>query len=430
MKLKINSGSRMAAAQMHALAAVRREIRTRDTRVRCKYLREFNSSFRQYERALSTQEMEGRITSASLLLVGDYHALAASQKFAAGLVERIVQKSKLVLGVEAILSRDQQHLDSWWRREISETQLRERIRFDREWGYDWEPFYELLVCAREQSDGIYGLDCMPRHDLRSIRSRDRHAAGKIREMRQQHPDAAILVLFGESHMAPQHLPSSLQKLLPEERALTVLQNIDSIYWDAVGKQAKAVSISDDVICVFTSSPLEKYESYRLCLDRWNAASDDPADFAPAVYNLIFSLARSLGFRLDSPHNGTQPKFLADSLPEVALLDEKAEPGSPLAEPRCMYSPETNTMFVRSFNMFSAAREAARFLHCACTGKIGQGGTPPEQSDVLAYFGARLLCPGAADDLVVNMPGEELYKGYIAGTISHAAIRRMFLGLTA
>ena len=421
----------MAAAQMHALAAVRQEIRTRDTSGRCKYLREFNSSFRQYERVLSTQEVEDRIASASLLLVGDYHALAASQKFAAGLIERIAQNKKVVVGVEAILSRDQQHLDSWWRREIGGTQLRERLRFDREWGYDWEPFYELLVCAREHSEGVYGLDCMPRHDMRSIRSRDRHAAEKIRQMRELHADAVVLVLFGESHMAPQHLPSSLQKLLPEERTLTVLQNIDSIYWDAVGKQAEVVSVSDNVVCVFTSSPLEKYESYRLCLDRWNAAADDPADFAPAVYNLIFSLARSLGFRLDSPHNGTQPKFLADSLPEVVVVEENSDKNSEqnglTADQDCIYSPEANTIYLREFTMFSAAREAARFLHCACTGQIGQSDSLTASGNALAHFGARLLCPGVGNDGAGNDAGEELYQAYLAERVSLAAIGRMFLG---
>ena len=224
---------------MHALAAVRREIRSRDTSSSCKYLREFNYSFRKYERRLSTQELNERATTASLLLVGDYHALPASQKFAASLIENIALRSKVVLGVEAALSRDQAHLDAWWRREIGEETLREKLRFDREWGYEWQPFYELLVCARDQSDGIYGLDCAPRDDLRSIRSRDRHAAEKIREMREGHPGAVIIILFGESHMAPQHLPARLREILPSERTLTVLQNIDSLYWDAVGQQAAA-----------------------------------------------------------------------------------------------------------------------------------------------------------------------------------------------
>ena len=46
--------------------------------------------------------------------------------------------------------------------------------------------------AREHADGIYGLDCMPREDLRQIGARDRHAVHKIAEVRQRHPEAVIL----------------------------------------------------------------------------------------------------------------------------------------------------------------------------------------------------------------------------------------------
>ena len=112
----------------------------------------------------------------------------------------------MVLGVETIFARHQHILDEWWRREIDESELRQRIRFDLDWGYDWAPFYELLVAARDHGEGIYGLDCMPRENLRKIGERDRHAAAKIAEIRGRHPDAVIFVLFGESHLAPEHLP--------------------------------------------------------------------------------------------------------------------------------------------------------------------------------------------------------------------------------
>ena len=67
--------------------------------------------------------------------------------------------------------------------------------------------------------------------------------------------------------------------------------------------------------LFNATPLEKYESYRLFLDQWSRCDDSP-DFAPTFYNLIDSLARFLEINRYSPHNGTQPKFLVDMLPEV------------------------------------------------------------------------------------------------------------------
>lgn len=421
---------------MHALAAVRREIGSHDRVPKSKYLREFADAFRRYDAVLSDEELEGKITTSDLILIGDYHALPASQRFAATVIERCAQKRPVVLGIEAILSRDQKLLDAWWRREIPQEELRRRLRFDRDWGYPWEPFYGLLCAARDCAEGIYGLDCMPREDMRRIHSRDRHAAAKISEVRKQHPRAAILVLFGESHMAPQHLPRALDPILHCEKRLTILQNVDTLYWQATNEKCSAlregaVGVGDNTVCVFNSSPLEKYESYRLCLDRWNAAtsdsraSDDQQDFAPAVYNLIFSLARSLGFQLDSPSNGTQPKFLADSLPEVISIGPDS-PSPELDQRPCLYLPESNSFLVREFQIAEAAEECTRFLHFACRGmaRIFPSARPIEIA--LSRFGSRLLLPETAPHLTIPTLGDSLYHKYLRGEISQSAVRRLFL----
>jgi hypothetical protein len=433
VKASSSSGIRRHAAQMHALAAVRREIRSRDSASSSKYLREFTNAFRSYDAALTSEQLDDKLAAADILFLGDYHALAASQHFAAALIERIATTRPIVLGVEAVLSRDQHILTAWWRREIGEEELRKRLRFDREWGYDWTPFFAVLMAAREHSEGIYGLDCLPRHDMRRIRSRDRHAAAKIANIRADHPNAALVVLFGESHLAPDHLPRLVKQTIPGERTLTVLQNVDALYWQATGEGAEAVNVGPGAVCVFNSSPLEKYESYRICLERWH--SEDSPDFAPVIYNLIFALARSLGFRTDSPRNGTQPKQLADSLPEVVHVGEgetqtldrlTVKHRAALEEYGCVFTPQSNTFYIREFNMAKAAAECARFLHCACKGQTRDCVTD-DLEDMLAYFGARLLCPGSLnEEWSRHAEGEALYDGYLAGRVSKAALRRMFL----
>jgi len=285
---------RRSEAQLHALAGVEREIRVHDPNSRRKYLRDFSQAFRSYESVIDRQQLMASVNAADLVLIGDYHALPACQKFAASLLEERAHPGDraVVLGVEAIFARDQHILDEWWRREIDEEELQQRIRFDLDWGYDWPPFYELLVTAREHGEAIYGLDCMPREDLRKIRARDRHAAHKMAEIRQRHPNAVIMVLFGESHLAPGHLPRMLRERLPDERTLTVLQNVDLLYWRAAGERqerVEAVRVSDDVVCIFNSTPLEKYENYRLHLSRWGRSDEEGPDLAPTVYNLIDSL---------------------------------------------------------------------------------------------------------------------------------------------
>jgi hypothetical protein len=427
-----NLRSRRSAGQLHALAGVEREIRAQDSQSRRKYLREFSRAFRSYDSLLDSQQLQSALHAADVVLIGDYHALPGAQRYAASLLEQraLAGDRPVVLGVETIFARDQHILDEWWRREIDESELRQRIRFDLDWGYDWAPFYELLLAARDHGEGLYGLDCMPRENLRKIGARDRHAAAKVAEIRQRHPSAAIFVLFGESHLAPGHLPRVLQKEMPEAKILTVLQNVDALYWRAAGEpvdKVDAVRVCEDVLCVFNATPLEKYESYRLFLDQWSRCDTGP-DFAPTIYNLIDSLAAFLEINRYSPHNGTQPKFLIDMLPEVhgnssdavlrrllsrkGVTEQQVEIMLARVEERgCAYLPQVNACYIREFQMVHAAEDAARFLHHACRGLPsrwnGQGvhGDDAAESlltldnfyrrvveDAVAYFGSRVLYP--------------------------------------
>jgi hypothetical protein len=271
---------------------------------------------------------------------------------------------------------------------------------------------------------------MPREDLRKIGARDSHAAVKIAEIRQRQPNAVVFVLFGESHMAPSHLPRAVRKHNADAKIMTVLQNVDALYWRAAGEQVdkvEAVRVKDDVVCMFNATPLEKYESYRLFLDQWSRCDDCP-DYAPTIYNLIDSLASFLEINRYSPHNSTQPKFLVDLLPEVyggsmsqtfgRLILRKGLDAPELQnlmkrveECGSAYLPQLNAFYVREFQMVHAAEDATRFLHQACQGLPQRANDHPSANAVLAapecaadrfyarviehavaYFGTRVLHP--------------------------------------
>ena len=188
-----------------------------------------------------------------------------------------------------------------------------------------------------------------------------------------------------------------------------------------------MQVSDDVVCVFNATPLEKYESYRLFLDQWSRCDDGP-DFAPTIYNLIDSLAKFLEINRYSPHNGTQPKFLVDMLPEVyggasdALLqrllsrkgisEQDRESMLATVEQRgSAYLSAVNAFYIREFQMIQASEDATRFLHHACRGLPNRlnGSLAAEIPDndrvhildrlyarvveeVVALFGSRVLHP--------------------------------------
>ena len=432
--------SRRSAAQLHAIASIEREIRAIDPAGGRKYLRDFRQAYHSYQKVLTPNDVRQEIAEAGIVLVGDYHALPNSQRYLASLLcDPEFHQRPVVLGVETIFSRDQHILDEWFRGEIDEDELRQRIRFELDWGYEWTPFYELLSAARDRGASIYGLDCMPREDLRKIGARDRHAADKIAELRRRHPGALILILFGESHLAPQHLPALLQQRLPAEPVLTILQNVDALYWRAAGEardHVEAVQVRKDVrenvICVFNATPLEKYENYRLCLARWGRSDNDHSapDLGPTLYNLIDGMVRFLGINQYSSHNTTQPRLLVDLMPEVysrssdALLRRLLSRKGFTAEYRqsllrqvrergSVYLTPINAVYVRQFRMTSSAEDATRFLHQACRGlpnlcpgkavaqRTAHRPTPVDKDDAfymavyehaLAFFGSRILHP--------------------------------------
>src|SRR5207302_8964035 len=136
----------------------------------------------------------------------------------------------LVLLLEAIFTRDQHIIDEWQAEATSDAELRQRLRFDVDWGYEWEPFLHTLKVARELRIPVYGADCAPRGNMRRIAQRDRHAGDAVAHVRGLHPDALLIVFFGESHLSPTHLPREVAERIPTECVRTVLQNVDSLYF--------------------------------------------------------------------------------------------------------------------------------------------------------------------------------------------------------
>jgi len=471
---------RRSAAQLHALAAVERTIRATDTSSRRQYLRDFSEAFKAYRWVLSASEVDQRAKASDIVLVGDYHALPASQLFTAGLIERLAASGRPVtLGVEAIVARDQHILDEWQSNEIDADELRARIHFETGWGYDWQPFRQLLHRSRAAGARIFGLDCTPRQDMRSIRARDRHAAIKIDELRNLYPDSMLVVLFGESHLAPNHLPRLVRKMRGDDCILTVLQNVDPVYWLSAGEPqdlVEAVELQDDVVCVFSATPLEKYEHYRLAIERWKQERSHCADLSPSFYNLIVTFFQFLNVDPYSTEHTTNRGFLVDELPEVWCAARNEEQFERLLDRRlgaqadsirqeldragCYFLPDRNVMVAREYRMPWAAEQAARCVYRACQGKRLQEREPARSAEdhffaralesALSFFGSKVLCPArkvfpeceVVEDRYYSGPsdwasnpdairmfgyslGSDLYTAYVRGDVSKRWLRGLF-----
>ena len=444
-KLSTFRARRRSAAQRHALAPLRREIGAFDPLSRHKYVQEFTQAFQRYERAISRETLLRFCAEADTLLVSDFHALDACQFFLCELLEEqsAIRRRPLVLLLEAVFTRDQHILDEWQQDEISDDELRQRLHFETEWGYEWEPFLHTLKIARGLNIPIYGADCAPRGSIRRIAQRDRHAADTIARVRQQHANALVLVFFGESHLAPTHLPLELRQRLPAECVRTILQNVDELYFRAAGELSErvaAVQVDGDTVAVFNATPVEKWHSYRLCISHWRDESRRTPDFTPLIYDLIDALFAFLHIdRYADEDSGS--RYFVDCYPEIAnvcsisraesLLDRKSlqqvrrdQVLAQVVDRGSCYVPELNLMIVHRLRMQTAASGVACFVHHACR-DFGEAVSPKLITEdsvyisalehALVHFAAQVLYPfeTASEDELLSLystPKEEIEAG--------------------
>lgn len=384
------SGARIAAERLKA------EVLGADRISRRRYIREFHEEWGDWEAVASWDDLVLDCWRAGIVYLGDYHALPASQLTAARLLADLAARSRnLALAVEVVRTQHQDLLDSWLTGTIGEKEFLRGIHYDRDWGYPWEGFRHLIATAQEHGVRVIAVDCDPRRGLRLIRKRDRTIAARIANIIQEEPDCRLLVHIGESHLASTHLPArvreSLHEIDMERRDVTVVQNSDEVYWDLVDSGVDhfdVVRVGKRRWCVFSATPLEKYEAYRRVLDRWDGEDgDEEDDLQPAFFHVVDSILSFLGvdkYTWCLAEEGICLELLVDAYPEVygphrvsevaqilagMPLDQIREASDRLARHGCSYVAAANAVFLSRFRLDEAAEEAGRFVWSALSGRL-------------------------------------------------------------
>lgn len=416
--------------QQQGIASLKREIFGTDKKPHSKYIQEFMSEFTDFEALATYEELLEKARRSRIVYVGDYHALDKYQQFQARLLEDLADRPVL-LAIEMFYGRNQRALDDWMTGRIDDEQLRRRVRYKLEWGYSWEEYLGVLEVARRNRIPVFCVDCAPRNDLRYIRRRDTAVAAKIADILARHPEQTLVVSFGESHLADRHLPAKVRRHFPDGglgSELTILQNIDEIYWKLAcsgAEDARQVKLSENVYCVLNATPFEKYEAYRRQLEIWKAQDqeDQQLDLTSTVYNLINTIVDFI--RIDRysyclTRESACLEFFVDAYPEVYSRDEFDVFESLLETSRftrtqvrdvlnhamrqgSCYVPRVNAIFVGKFSLVHGAEEAAHFVNFALKRQRYQNYRPEplEPADefylsvleeALGYFGSKLIDP--------------------------------------
>ncbi len=414
-----------------AVDRLKREIGSVDRNSRRRYIREFQDEFRAFQGAVSFDDLLVDCLRADIVYIGDYHALPASQHFAARLLGELAKRSRqVVLGMEMVFGRHQRILDAWMAEEIPEEEFLRRIRYDLDWGYSWQSFRAIFGTAREYHCRVYGIDCEPRASFRFIRKRDRYAAARIVSLFARGGASKVVVVVGESHLAARHLPYRVTRGLKraglEKRSVVAVQNIDEIYWQLAGperQQTEVVRVSPGRYCVFTAGLLEKYEAYRQTIERWKREEgDEDLDLTPTIYNVIdtlFEFLRVDKYRYCLVKEQECIEMVVDAYPEVysqadeALVrrllrsqgmqgEDEEEVLSHLARNGSCYVPRLNAILIGEFNLAHAGEEAGHFVNLALKREIYERArrSAPQHDlfytsvleEALAFFASKLIHP--------------------------------------
>jgi len=304
-----------------------------------KYIQEFTDEFGVFESVCSPEAVLSRAVDANLIWVGDYHALAKSQIYVVDLLKEVARhKEEIAVAVEPIFARNQEILDEWMSGQISEQEFLDRIRYHEEWGCDWNGYKAIFETARELGVPVYGVDCHPRSDMRSIGRRDLGVARRIVRLMQNNPSQTLIVVFGESHLAQNHLPGRVRMILERKgmrrKELLILQNIDALYWklqESGRGDAHAVRVHESCYCVFNATPIEKYESFRQYLHKC-IEEDSTGDWTLLAQTLMDVMMNFLDIRKN--------ELVVDQMPSIDGI-----------------------------HLSAAAEEFARRIHQACRGEL-------------------------------------------------------------
>lgn len=348
-----------------------------------RYEREYQRRVATYQQRADIQELDRRVAEADVVYVGDYHTLAQAQRGFIRLLSRVPKSRPVTIALEFVRARQQSYLDAFLQGEIGEDQFLAAMGYDPEHGLgDWSSFRRVFDYARENQLRVVGVDSLGRGPDAPLVNRD-HAAARVlsRELRRR-PENLIMVLTGELHVAPDHLPQRVHEDLRRHglvhEPLIVYQNCHEIYWQlaARGKEhdTEVVRVARGEYYLLNTLPIVAQQSFLNALD-----VDDDAQLEAPEANFI-EFARRIADFFALPVGDRIEDVEVTSIVDLSFLKRLRRRGDFSAadireiERQVLRSesytiPRANMVYLGNLSVNHAAEEASHFLRSICSGAL-------------------------------------------------------------
>ena len=382
-------------------------------------------SFRAYEsrylratsgryRAVPRREVTQAILRADVVYVGDYHTLRLSQRTYLELVDEARTGPHVVLAVEFVEGQHQQHLDAYQAGKLTDRAFLARLgRGTPEGNELWTGFKPVLEYARRHGLEVVAVDKRS-GGPRSLASRDAYTAERVASVLRRPEAPRVMVLMGQYHVAPCHLPQAVERALGPgtgRQGVIVYQNCERVWWSLARARkvdaVEAVRLSPGAYCLMRASPVVCQQSF---LDYLEAERGDETLEDSSITERFRELAALVGASVGAPPGDAledvvvgrtaDPDFLSE-LQARGNLDRKemAQLRRHLLENQSCYVPAARMACLASLSLNHVAEEATHFVRHAAVGEAMVAPRRPVDAfyarcmeEALGFLGSKLLNP--------------------------------------
>jgi hypothetical protein len=379
------------------------------------YEARYHRATRRYRRVVSPAQVLARTLAHDIVHVGDYHTLRTSQQAFAELAESAARLSgrRVVLALEFVEASRQAAVNAYLGGRLSDAAFLRAIGRTPGGPFDlWPGFRAIFEVARQRGLEVLAIDHRA-GGPRSLDRRDRFAATEIARAASAADRPLVLVLIGQFHVAPAHLPRHVARALgpTTRRQLTVYQNAEGVWWRlaraGLAEGTRAVELDPHQLCLLSASPVVCQRSF---LDYVEAEAGDSPLGEPGLARSMRLMTRELG-RL----TGVRVAMAAEEVEVVTASDlegferivrrgrfspaERRQLRRHLLSRESAYIPRARTVWLASLTLNHAAEEATHLVRSLALGEALERERPRRQGYLarcyeatLAFFGSRLLNP--------------------------------------
>ena len=375
------------------------------------YEDDYNRATRDFHRVATWDELVRACRAADIVYVGDYHTLVQSQKTFLKLVRRLAIRppERLVIALEFVQGRFQRAIDAYLGGRIQDRTLLKRVDYRGHWPYDiWDNYRPIFEHARDRGHRVLGIECN-HNECNTLHGRDSYAGWRIAEVFHNDPKAKVVVLIGELHVAPDHLPAvvtdNLEKIGLARSHVVVYQGSEQVYWKLLQRgdadETEVVLVDDRAWCVTNTPPIVRQRSYLDWIE-YDEATLEYANLAANFKGLARAVARFLHIRLGRPLADLtvvgpgETDFLA-RLERTGRYDATAlaEFHRRVEANESFYLPAEHLLYLARLATNFAGEEAAAFVKHAVSG--WRGDRPVREAvyaymlhHALAFFGSKVI----------------------------------------